>query len=98
MEQVVLNNADKSVSEIKQLLKEESIEIQDEDIRVCKAIGEYGLTLVKPGDGILTHCNAGKLATSNMVQQQLRSIWDRSVATISAYLQMRQDRCFREHV
>ena len=64
MEQVVLNNADKSVSEIKQLLKEESIEIQDEDIRVCKAIGEYGLTLVKPGDGILTHCNAGKLATS----------------------------------
>ena len=50
MEQVVLNNADKSVSEIKQLLKEESIEIQDEDIRVCKAIGEYGLTLVKPGD------------------------------------------------
>ena len=64
MEQVVLNNADKSVAEIKQLLKEESVEIQDEDIRVCKAIGEYGLTLVKPGDGILTHCNAGKLATS----------------------------------
>ena len=61
MEQVVLNNADKSVAEIKQLLKEESVEIQDEDIRVCKAIGEYGLTLVKPGDGILTHCNAGNL-------------------------------------
>ena len=37
MEQVVLNNADKSVAEIKQLLKEESVEIQDEDIRVCKA-------------------------------------------------------------
>ena len=34
-----------------------------EDIRVCKEIGEYGLTLVKPGDGILTHCNAGQLAT-----------------------------------
>lgn len=64
MEQVVLNNADKSVAEIKALLKAEAIEIQEEDIRVCKAIGEYGLTLVKPGDGILTHCNAGKLATS----------------------------------
>lgn len=64
MEQVVLNNADKSVPEIKALLKAESIEIQEEDIRVCKAIGEYGLSLVKPGDGILTHCNAGKLATS----------------------------------
>ena len=33
------------------------------DIRVCRAIGEHGLTLVKPGDGILTHCNAGQLAT-----------------------------------
>lgn len=64
MEQVVLKNKEKSVAEIKQLLKEESVEIQEEDIRVCKAIGEYGLTLVKPGDGILTHCNAGKLATS----------------------------------
>ena len=31
---------------------------------VCKSIGEYGLSLVKPGDGILTHCNAGQLATS----------------------------------
>ena len=34
-----------------------------EDIRVCRAIGENGLSLVKPGDGILTHCNAGQLAT-----------------------------------
>lgn len=64
MEQVVLSNQDKSVAEIKQLLKEESVRIQEEDIRVCRAIGEYGLTLLKPGDGILTHCNAGKLATS----------------------------------
>ena len=40
------------------------MEIQEEDIRVCRSIGEYGLTLVKPGDGILTHCNAGKLAAS----------------------------------
>ena len=64
MEQVVLDHSDLPVSEIKQLLKEESIEIQEEDIRVCRAIGENGLALVKPGDGILTHCNAGKLATS----------------------------------
>ena len=64
MEQIVLKNADKPVAQIKQLLKEEAIEIQEEDIRVCRSIGEYGLTLVKPGDGILTHCNAGKLAAS----------------------------------
>lgn len=31
---------------------------------MCRAIAEHGLTLVKPGDGILTHCNAGQLATS----------------------------------
>ena len=30
----------------------------------CAAISEYGLSLVKDGDGILTHCNAGPLATS----------------------------------
>ena len=41
----------------------EALLIKEEDIAVCKAIGENGLTLVKPGDGILTHCNAGQLAT-----------------------------------
>lgn len=34
------------------------------DIAMCTAISEYGLTLIKDGDGILTHCNAGALATS----------------------------------
>lgn len=64
MERVVLDHASSSVSEIKELLRLESIEIQDEDIRICKSIGEYGLSLVQPGDGLLTHCNAGQLATS----------------------------------
>ena len=32
-------------------------------MEVCRKIGEFGLELVKPGDGILTHCNAGQLAT-----------------------------------
>lgn len=64
MEKVVLENADRPVKDIKELLKRESIAIKEEDIRVCKSIGEYGLSLVKPGDGILTHCNAGQLATS----------------------------------
>jgi len=44
-------------------LMNESIAIKEEDIWVCRTIGEYGLSLVKPGDGILTHCNAGQLAT-----------------------------------
>lgn len=63
MEQVVLDNKDKPVSRIVQLLHDEAVEIREEDIRVCKSIGEYGLSLIKDGDGILTHCNAGQLAT-----------------------------------
>lgn len=55
--------AGKSVSQILEALEKEAREIKEEDIRVCKAIGEHGLSLVKPGDGILTHCNAGQLAT-----------------------------------
>ena len=39
-------------------------DIHEEDIAKCTAISEYGLSLVKAGDGILTHCNAGPLATS----------------------------------
>lgn len=64
MEKVVIKNSNKSVNDIKSLLLKEAIEIKEEDIWVCKTIGEYGLTLIKDGDGILTHCNAGQLATS----------------------------------
>lgn len=45
-------------------MEKECISIHNEDIAMCKAISEYGLSLVKDGDGILTHCNAGPLATS----------------------------------
>ena len=63
MEQVCVRNQNLPVAEILAKLKEEAVRMKEEDIQVCKAIGEYGLTLVKPGDGILTHCNAGQLAT-----------------------------------
>ncbi len=42
----------------------EAITIHNEDIAMCKKISEYGLSLLNDGDGILTHCNAGALATS----------------------------------
>ena len=45
-------------------VREEALAIHEEDIAMCRSIAEYGLTLVKDGDGILTHCNAGPLATS----------------------------------
>lgn len=54
----------KSVPKVLKILHKEAVEIKEEDTWVCKMIGEHGLALVKPGDGILTHCNAGQLATS----------------------------------
>ncbi|WP_026496728.1 S-methyl-5-thioribose-1-phosphate isomerase [Butyrivibrio sp. WCD3002] len=44
-------------------MREESEKIKAEDIDVCRRIGENGLTLIKDGYGLLTHCNAGQLAT-----------------------------------
>lgn len=64
MEQVVLNNGGTEPAQLLFLLKAEAEKIHSEDIEMCRAISEYGLTLVKDGDGILTHCNAGSLATS----------------------------------
>ena len=44
-------------------MRAESERIKAEDIDVCRRIGENGLTLIKDGYGLLTHCNAGQLAT-----------------------------------
>jgi len=63
MDRLVQSMNSEPISAILEALKKEAIRIKEEDIAVCKAIGENGLTLVKPGDGILTHCNAGQLAT-----------------------------------
>ncbi len=64
MKAVVENNAGTPVAEIIELLGEEAKAIHREDIEMCTKISEYGLSLLKDGDGVLTHCNAGPLATS----------------------------------
>lgn len=63
MEGVITAHPGCSVEELRRLLHDEAVRIHDEDIEVCRKIGEYALELVKPGDGLLTHCNAGQLAT-----------------------------------
>jgi methylthioribose-1-phosphate isomerase len=63
MEKIVADSAELPVSIIKTRLRDEALAIRDEDVKTCRAIGEYGLSLIKDGDGILTHCNAGQLAT-----------------------------------
>lgn len=45
-------------------LLDEATAIHNEDIEMCRKISEYGLSLLHNEDGILTHCNAGELATS----------------------------------
>lgn len=45
-------------------LLDEAMAIHNEDIEMCRKISEYGLSLLHNEDGILTHCNAGELATS----------------------------------
>ncbi|MGE4484285.1 MAG: S-methyl-5-thioribose-1-phosphate isomerase [Oscillospiraceae bacterium] len=64
MAEMCAKSLDLTVPEIKAALLAEAREIQAEDIGTCEAIGEHALTLLKPGDGLLTHCNAGLLATS----------------------------------
>lgn len=49
-----------------EVLKEEAIFIHKSDIQTCKTIGENGSVLIKEGDGVLTICNAGALATGGM--------------------------------
>ncbi len=49
---------------LKRRLVEEAIAIRDEDAAMCRAIGAHGATLLRDGDTVLTHCNAGGLATA----------------------------------
>lgn len=64
VENVAIANKNLGISGMISAMERESIKIHEEDMNMCRAISEYGLTLVKDGDGILTHCNAGPLATS----------------------------------
>ena len=64
MEARFLKETGKNPKEVKTALKEEAHHIRKEDEEVCEAIGNYGLSLLQPNWGILTHCNAGTIATA----------------------------------
>lgn len=64
MERVVVAHAACSIEEILLLLHQESEAIRSEDAMACRKIGEHCLSLLQPGMGLLTHCNAGHLAVS----------------------------------
>ena len=64
MKKVALRNKSLPVKEIKKILGNEAIEIHNEDIRINRSLGENLLSLLKDGMTVLTHCNAGALATT----------------------------------
>lgn len=70
LEAFVLDHKDLPVSDIKALLYQEAQAIRDEDVAISRGIGQVGFELLKDlkregkAVGILTHCNAGTLATA----------------------------------
>lgn len=62
--QGVLNSQDGSVEDMKERLVKEANIILDEDIEICRSIGKVGAELIPDDSTVLTHCNAGALATA----------------------------------
>jgi len=60
----VQDNRDKSVDQIRDLLVAESQRMLDEDIETNRRIGKFGSAFVSSDDNIITHCNAGSIATA----------------------------------
>lgn len=58
------NEANRPPDEIHHALLQEALKIQEEDRAMCRAIGAHGARLIESGQGVLTHCNAGGLATA----------------------------------
>jgi methylthioribose-1-phosphate isomerase len=64
MKRVAARNERKGVSRMKKILLDEALAIIVEDKAACRAMARRGASLIRSGDTILTHCNAGALATA----------------------------------
>ncbi|HET6273872.1 MAG TPA: S-methyl-5-thioribose-1-phosphate isomerase [Bacteroidota bacterium] len=64
MKQVFASVPHDDTDAVRFLLLEEAQTIKREDIDACRRIGENGASFIKPGSSVLTHCNAGALATA----------------------------------
>ncbi|MBA4349170.1 MAG: S-methyl-5-thioribose-1-phosphate isomerase [Thermodesulfovibrio sp.] len=63
IKKLLSSNRAESINKLKKLLIDEANKILKEDIEINKAIGRWGAQFIRDGDTILTHCNAGSLAT-----------------------------------
>jgi len=64
MKRVAEENRDKTLDQLRELLTREAIRIEEEDLTICRNLGKWGATLIPEGATVLTHCNAGGLATA----------------------------------
>jgi methylthioribose-1-phosphate isomerase len=64
MKRVAESHRSKSLDVIRDALKKEAVRIGEEDLTICRNIGKWGATLIPEGATVLTHCNAGGLATA----------------------------------
>ena len=64
MMELVEKNKNSDIDSIKVGLVEEAKKIHEEDVEICKRIGRVGNQLINDGAVVLTHCNAGALATA----------------------------------
>jgi methylthioribose-1-phosphate isomerase len=64
MRQVYLANRSQGIDTVKGALKEEAQKIYKEDIAANRQLGKYGVSLLRNAKKIMTHCNAGALATA----------------------------------
>jgi len=64
MEDLIKSSSGLKITQILEAMREEADNIYYEDVAMCRAISEHGVTLIKSGYGIMTQCNAGPIATS----------------------------------
>lgn len=65
MKKKAYRHKNEPIDKIKKLLLEEANKILEEDKSICRRIGHFGNAIIKNNDTILTHCNAGALATAD---------------------------------
>jgi methylthioribose-1-phosphate isomerase len=64
MKRIAEANRGNTLDKIRAALKKEAIKIEQEDLTICRNIGKWGASLIPDGATVLTHCNAGGLATA----------------------------------
>lgn len=79
MKNLIREHKQSEIDQIKQIVEEEAVRIMEEDIAICRKMGEFGEKLIEDGDTVLTHCNAGALATAGYgtALGVIRAAWEK---------------------